>query len=197
LEAWKLNTETQNLTVIQNNSFALLMIKYVFNKRPEKEFSVEPGDLLKELKAYTAEIGVDYSDDKQFPNNAVWLARRINMIRSDLRIAGIIIDSTKSDERLIWIKKDDAKIKQEQESHTKTAVSNNSVEENGIKEFALNRFTEFLKLKETDKAEQHDFHMDLNSSGKFCVGDALQMIWTLVKEGLLIKDEGFLSLPSV
>jgi hypothetical protein len=81
LKAWKLNTETQNLAVIHNNSLATLVIKYVFNKRPEIEFSVEPEDLLKELKGYADDIGIDYYNDKQLPRNAVWLTRKLNMIK--------------------------------------------------------------------------------------------------------------------
>jgi hypothetical protein len=39
--------------------------------------------------------------------------------------------------------------------------------------------------------------MDLTSSGKFYVGDALLMIETLVKEGFLVKgNDGLLSMPS-
>ena len=59
-----MNTETQNLAVIHNNSLATLVIKYVFNKRPEMEFSVEPEDLLKELKDYADDIGIDYHNDR-------------------------------------------------------------------------------------------------------------------------------------
>ena len=41
-----------------------------------------------------------------------------------------------------------------------------------------------------------DFQMDLTSSDKFYVGDALQMIKALVNQGPLIKDsDGLLSLP--
>ena len=72
------------------------MIKYVFNKRPEKEFSIEPDDLLKELKAYASEIDIDYSADKQLPKNAVWLTRKLNMVKSDLRPAGIVIILSKA-----------------------------------------------------------------------------------------------------
>jgi len=105
LEAWELNTGTQQLTVIHGNSFAVLVIKYTFNKRIEKEFGIEPDELLKALKDFASEIGVDYSADKQLPRNAVWLTRKLNMIKSDLNIAGLEIDETKSNERMIWIKK--------------------------------------------------------------------------------------------
>ena len=42
-----------------------------------------------------------------------------------------------------------------------------------------------------------DFQMDLTSSDKFYVGDALQMIKALVTQGFLIKaSDSLLSLPS-
>jgi hypothetical protein len=64
-------------------------------------------------------------------------------------------------------------------------------------EFALDRFKKFLEEKNTDKVYYEHFQMDLTSSGKFYVGDALLMIETLVKDGLLLKDDrGLLSLPS-
>jgi hypothetical protein len=198
LEAWKLNSETQNLAVIHNNSFAILVIKYVLNKKPEKEFCVEPDHLLKELKTYAYEIGIDYHDDKQLPKNAVWLTRKLNMVKSDLIPAGITIDSIKSDEmRLIWIKKND-KTRNEQQEKIKNIEEIDKQTEKLKKEFALDRFRKLLQEKQTDRVLQHDFQMDLTSSGKFFVGDALIIIETLVKENLLIKDrDGFLLLHSV
>ena len=55
-----------------------------------------------------SDIGIDYHNDRQLPRNAVWLTRKLNMIKSDLRTAGVIIDPIKSNERLIWIRKDSA-----------------------------------------------------------------------------------------
>ena len=64
-------------------------------------------------------------------------------------------------------------------------------------EFALDRFKKFLEERNTDRVYYEDFQMDLTSSGRFYVGDALLMIETLVKEGVLIKDNhGLLSIPS-
>ena len=40
-------------------------MKYALNERPEKEFGIEPDELLKDLKAFAPEIGVDYNSDKQ------------------------------------------------------------------------------------------------------------------------------------
>ncbi|MGC2571073.1 MAG: hypothetical protein WA364_06130 [Candidatus Nitrosopolaris sp.] len=105
IKAWESNTETQHLSVIYNDSLATLVIKYAFNKRSEKEFGMEPDELLKELKSYASETDVDYSSDKQLPKNAVWLTRKLNTIKTDLVSAGLEIDETKSNERIIWIKK--------------------------------------------------------------------------------------------
>jgi hypothetical protein len=188
LNAWKLNTETQNLAVIHNNSLATLVIKYVFNKRSEMEFNIEPEDLLKELKDYADDIGIDYHNDRQLPRNAVWLTRKLNMIKSDLRTAGIIIDPIKSNERQIWIRKDSAYNKQE-------CRSKKEDDDKKKREFALDRFKKFLAEKNTEKVTFYDFQMDLTSSGKFYVGDAFQMIEIMIKEGLLVKgDDGLLSI---
>lgn len=56
----------------------MLLIKYAFNKRVEKEFGIEPDELLKNLRLFASEIG-DYNNDKQLPRNAVWLTR-LNII---------------------------------------------------------------------------------------------------------------------
>jgi hypothetical protein len=52
--------------------------------------------------------------------NAVWLTRKLNTIKTDLVAAGLEIDETKSNEHIIWIKKDPAtdnkKVSDEQES---------------------------------------------------------------------------------
>jgi hypothetical protein len=119
LEAWRINRETQSYSVIQNNSLAILLIKCAFNERYELEFAIEPDDLLKDLKFFAAKTGVDYSLDKGLPKNAVWLTRWINMIKQDLMIAGLTIDETKSNERLIWIHKDYKKFDQEQQKQRK------------------------------------------------------------------------------
>jgi hypothetical protein len=64
------------------------------------------------------------------------------------------------------------------------------------KEFSLDRFKKFLDEKNSERVHYEDFQMDLTSSGKFYVGDALLIIETLAKEGILLKDNhGLLSLP--
>jgi hypothetical protein len=115
VDAWELNKETQSYALIRNNSLAILLIKYAFNKRPEPEFAIEPDDLLKELKTFAVEIGVDYNADRGLPKNAIWLTRKINMIEQDLKVAGLIIDEAKSNERLIRIFKNYKAFDQQQQ----------------------------------------------------------------------------------
>jgi hypothetical protein len=106
LDAWRINKETQSYAVVRSNSLAILLVKYAFNKRSETEFSIEPDDLLKDLKLFAAEMDIDYNIDRGLPKNAVWITRLINMIKQDLSVAGLTIDETKSNERLISIHKD-------------------------------------------------------------------------------------------
>jgi hypothetical protein len=124
------------------------------------------------------------------------------MIKSDLRTAGVIIDPIKSNERLIWIRKDSTYNYQEQGEGAQNnevieyAKNEMQLEYNGKKEFALERFKKFLGEKNTDRIYYEDFQMNLTSPGKFYVGDALLMIESLVKDGLLIKgNDGLLSMP--
>jgi hypothetical protein len=119
--------------VIHSNSLSILLIKYAFNKRPEKEFGIEPDELLKELKSFAAEIQVDYHSDQNLPKNAVWVKRKLNMIKSDLKIAGLTIAETKSNERIIWIKKDPKK-------ENRQAENNNLKNDIEKSLFALDRF---------------------------------------------------------
>jgi hypothetical protein len=58
------------------------------------------------LRLYASEIGIDYYADKNLPKNSVWITRRLNMIELDLRVAGLVIDKSKGDDRLIVIRKD-------------------------------------------------------------------------------------------
>ncbi len=90
LEAWKLNVENQNQIVINNNTLATLLIGYAFNDRPESDFEIEPQELLKDLRIYAMNNGIDY--DKYLPRNAEWLSRKINTICNDLVQAGLVIE---------------------------------------------------------------------------------------------------------
>ena len=90
LEAWRLNVENQNQIVINNNTLATLLIGYAFNDRPEIDFEIEPQDLLRDLRIYAMNHGIDY--DKYLPRNAEWLSRKINTICNDLVQAGLVIE---------------------------------------------------------------------------------------------------------
>ena len=90
LEAWRLNVENQNQIVINNNTLATLLIGYAFNDRPESDFEIEPQELLKDLRIYAMNNGIDY--DKYLPRNAEWLSRKINTICNDLVQAGLVIE---------------------------------------------------------------------------------------------------------
>jgi len=59
LEAWRLNVENQNQIVINNNTLATLLIGYAFNDRPEIDFEIEPQELLKDLRIYAMNNGID------------------------------------------------------------------------------------------------------------------------------------------
>lgn len=190
MKAWEQNTDTQQLTVLHNNSLSVLLIRYAFNKRVEKEFGIEPEELLRDLKNFASEIGVDYHSDKQLPTNAVWLTRRLNMIKSDLSIAGLEIDETKNYERMIWIKKDPKKENRQAE---------NSDLSSEIKKilFAMDMFKRLVAEKNSDNISFDDFQMNLTSSGKFYMSDAHLMITELIKYGLLKQDVlGLLSLSA-
>jgi energy-coupling factor transporter ATP-binding protein EcfA2 len=90
LEAWKSNVKNQNLILINNNTFAQLVIGYVFNHRGEIDFEIEPQELLRDLRFYAVNHQIDY--DKYLPQNPSWLSRNINSICNDLVEAGLVID---------------------------------------------------------------------------------------------------------
>jgi hypothetical protein len=50
------------------------------------------GIYLLELMAYAMEIDLDYHADKYLPSNEVLLSLKLNMIKSDLSIATLVID---------------------------------------------------------------------------------------------------------
>jgi hypothetical protein len=107
LDAWKKNVETQNLIVLNNNSLAGLLISYAFNDRQDIEFEIQPYELLEDLKRHAAGKGIDYEHDKYLPKNSTHLSRQINIIESDLRMAGLFVtpDIQKNSRRYIGFKK--------------------------------------------------------------------------------------------
>jgi len=102
LEAWKSNVENQNQIVINNNTLATLLIGYVFNARPEIDFDIEPQELLKDLRIYAMNNGIDY--DKYLPRNPEWLSRKINTICNDLVQAGLVIEPDIRREHIRYIR---------------------------------------------------------------------------------------------
>lgn len=61
---------------------------------------------MRELREFAGEIGIDYYLDKNLPRNSVWLSRKINTIKQDLKVAGLTVEETKGNKRLIWFRKD-------------------------------------------------------------------------------------------
>jgi hypothetical protein len=55
------------------------------------EFAIEPNELLRDLKIYAMNNGIEY--DKYLPRNAAWLSRQINSIGNDLVQARLAIES--------------------------------------------------------------------------------------------------------
>ena len=118
LEAWNLNVENQNQIVINNSSLATLLIGYAFNDRPEIDFEIEPQELLRDLRIYAMNHGIDY--DKYLPRNAEWLSRKINTICNDLVQAGLVIDPDIRREHRRYIRFKKIKRQQTQNSGLKT-----------------------------------------------------------------------------
>jgi hypothetical protein len=118
LEAWKLNVENQNQIVINNNTLATLLIGYAFNDRPEIDFEIEPQELLRDLRIYAMNHGIDY--DKYLPRNAEWLSRKINTICNDLVQAGLVIEPDIRREHRRYIRFKKIKRQQTQNSGLKT-----------------------------------------------------------------------------
>jgi hypothetical protein len=70
------------------------------------EFTIEPDELLRELRRFGEEIDFNYHTDKTLPGNSVWLIRRLNIIKPDLELAGLHIDESKSGKHFIRMRKD-------------------------------------------------------------------------------------------
>lgn len=107
LEAWRKNTVQQNVSVIQNNSFAGLLIDYVLNYRlNETEFDIEPMTLFSELKKRALEKELNISHGNWFPKSPEWISRKIQELKVNLKAADIQVDVRRSPQRrLIHFKK--------------------------------------------------------------------------------------------
>jgi hypothetical protein len=202
LRAWQLNTETQNLMVIRNNSLAGLAISYAFNERTEIEFEIEPQDLLTALRTHAYAKGIDYDFDKYLPKNASWLSRQINNICNDLRVVGLIInpDIQKNSRRFIGFKKDinqratenscnnRPNFSEEQQPKQQQKNEQQLPDDGDKRAFAIEIFKQRFGGKGKVKVQQYDFQMELVSTGKFYQDTAFAMVENLVKEGALIKE---------
>jgi hypothetical protein len=91
------------------------------NDRPEIDFEIEPQELLRDLRIYAMNHGIDY--DKYLPRNAEWLSRKINSICNDLVQAGLVKepDIRREHRRFIRFKK--IKRQQTQNSGLKTCFT--------------------------------------------------------------------------
>jgi energy-coupling factor transporter ATP-binding protein EcfA2 len=107
LEAWHQNTQQQNVTVVQNNPFAGLLVDYIFNyHRGETETKIGPSQLHSDLKDYAVEKKLDVRYGHWFPGNPGWLARIIQAIKLDLKAANILVENGRNgNERWIIFKK--------------------------------------------------------------------------------------------
>jgi hypothetical protein len=93
LNAWYQNVQQQNVTVIQNNPFAGLVIDYVFNVNYDvTEFKIEPTQLYLDLRNRADDKKLDINRAKWFPQNPEWMTRRIQEINVDLKAADILVE---------------------------------------------------------------------------------------------------------
>ena len=83
----------------------IFVFLFAFNDLLGTDFEIEPQELLKDLRIYAMNHGIDY--DKFLPRNPEWLSRKINSICNDLVQAGLIIepDIRRDHKRYIRFKK--------------------------------------------------------------------------------------------
>jgi energy-coupling factor transporter ATP-binding protein EcfA2 len=107
LDAWYQNTQQQNVTVVQNNPFAGLLVDYIFNHHvTETEIRIGPMQLYSDLRGYADEKKLDVRFGHWFPQNPEWLARKIQAIKLDLKAADILVESDRTgNQRWIIFKK--------------------------------------------------------------------------------------------
>lgn len=196
LKAWKLNAETQSLTVIRNNSFASLFVRYAFNVMPEKEFTLTPGELFTALRKYAEDIGLDWYKDRSLPYNEVWVTRRLNEIVADLKIAGLYVNNTKGTERSIRVVKDAkaySNYQEKQEARVKgiTTLNDPAKQQEARdkrKQMVLNTFEKYLNDHDTTMVDRGVFKVYL---GNFSVdaGESESLLEELIRDGKIMKDD--------
>jgi hypothetical protein len=93
LNAWYQNVQQQNVTVVQNNTFAGLVIDYVFNFHyNQTEIQIEPMQLYLDLRNRAEDRKLDINRAKWFPQSPEWVTRKIQEIIVDLKAADILVE---------------------------------------------------------------------------------------------------------
>jgi predicted Zn-dependent protease with MMP-like domain len=104
LDAWSQNVEQQNVSALQNNTFAELVIDFVFNYHSDKpEIIIEPMQLYSILRYCAEEKKLDVKYARWFPQSPAWMTRELNKIRMDLRAANILVETGRDGHRR-WIR---------------------------------------------------------------------------------------------
>ena len=92
LNAWYQNVQEQNVTVVQNNPFAGLVVDYVFNFHyNQTEIQIEPMQLYLDLKNRAEDRKLD-TRAKWFPQSPEWVTRKIQDIIVDLKASDILVE---------------------------------------------------------------------------------------------------------
>jgi hypothetical protein len=104
LNAWFQNVQQQNVTVVQNNPFAGLVIDYVFNFHyNQAEIQIEPMQLYLDLRNRAEDRKLDINRSKWFPQSPEWVTRKIQEIIVDLKAADILVEIRRDCNRR-WIR---------------------------------------------------------------------------------------------
>jgi hypothetical protein len=104
LNAWYQNVQHQNVTVVQNNSFAGLIVDYVFNfnYKDQNVIEIEPMQLYLDLRNRAFDKKLD-TRAKWFPQSPEWMTRKIQEIKVDLKAANILVEVGRDGNRR-WIR---------------------------------------------------------------------------------------------
>jgi energy-coupling factor transporter ATP-binding protein EcfA2 len=104
LKAWRQNIQQQNVSVIQNNSFAGLLVDLIFNYYyNETDFQIEPTQLYNDLIKHARERNIEISHNRLYPQTPEWMSRKIKEVKEDLKAAGIFIDPDVRQLQKRWI----------------------------------------------------------------------------------------------
>lgn len=104
LDAWHQNVQQQNVTVVQNNTFAGLVVDYVFNFHyNQTEIQIEPMQLYLDLRNQAEDKKLDINRAKWFPQSPEWVTRKIQEIIVDLKAADISVEVGRDSNRR-WIR---------------------------------------------------------------------------------------------